>query len=112
MGPHRATVGRGRRGGGRRSCARPGCVVLDGGPAGEPLGFGGGAGWWCLHGNRAGASPAGGGVGVAGERSQGWAPSGGGEAGEVRGRRHYLQDGNKERRRSRRGDASGLERAT
>jgi hypothetical protein len=50
--------GAGRR---RRSRARPGCVVHNGGPAGERLGFGGGVtagvGWRHLQGNRAGASP-------------------------------------------------------
>jgi hypothetical protein len=69
-----AAGGRGRRGGGRRTRARPGCVVLDGGPTDEQLGFGGGAnggaGWPRLQGNLDGASPMSGGAGVAGERRQ------------------------------------------
>jgi hypothetical protein len=43
-----------------------GCVVLDGELAGEPLGFGGGARWRRLQGNRAVASPASGGKGWGG----------------------------------------------
>jgi hypothetical protein len=50
-------------GGGRSSRASPGCIVLDGGPAGEPLGFAGVAGWSRLRVNRDGASPARGGDG-------------------------------------------------